>query len=156
MGEANLSAEEPQAFAEARLSPSDVHARRKSRDQGSTAQGPTPPLGLIGPSVDRATFVALRRSGRRVRRGPITVTFLAGDPAEEVRVAYAVGRRVGGAVQRNQLRRRLRAAVAELGQQLRPGAYLMGAGPEARSLSYEELKASLKEALASLDRGTDR
>ena len=71
-------------------------------------------------------------------------------------MAYAVGRRVGGAVQRNQLRRRLRAAVAELGQQLRPGAYLMGAGPEARSLSYEELKASLKEALASLDRGTDR
>jgi ribonuclease P protein component len=61
-------------------------------------------------------------------------------------VAYAVGRAVGGAVVRNRLRRRLRAAVFELGP-LRPGAYLVGAAPEAASLPFGELKAMVSGAL---------
>ena len=42
----------------------------------------------------------------------MTVAFLPGGT--DVRVAYAIGRRVGPAVVRNRVRRRLRAAVREL------------------------------------------
>jgi ribonuclease P protein component len=63
-----------------------------------------------------------------------------------------VGRRVGGAVERNRLRRRLRAIAAEVAPQLQPGAYLIGAAPEAAALSYGDLKAIVAEALQSANR----
>ncbi len=53
---------------------------------------------------------------------------------------------------RNRIRRRLRAVTREVGAQLRPGAYLFGASPAATSLSYEELKATVCQALAALHR----
>ena len=103
---------------------------------------------------DRATFEALRRDGRRGRRGNITVTFVAcGDGSP--RVAYAVGKRVGGAVIRNRLRRRLRAVVAEASGSLTPGAYLVAAGPGATDLSYDDLKAQVTAAMTSAS-GTPR
>ena len=69
----------------------------------------------------------------------------AGEPA---RVAFAIGRRVGGAVERNRLRRRLRAALAET--ELAPGSYLVSAGPEAAHLSGAELRSTLTDALTML------
>ena len=82
-----------------------------------------------------------------MRRGPVTVTFLGEGPPGPPRVAYAIGRRVGGAVQRNRLRRRLRALVADLEPDMEPGAYLIGAAPEAAVMGFEELRASLARAL---------
>ncbi|MGI8685357.1 MAG: ribonuclease P protein component [Acidimicrobiales bacterium] len=102
---------------------------------------------------DTATFAALRRSRRRVRRGPFTVTFVSDSPTGPPRVAYAIGRSVGGAVVRNRLRRRLRAVVSELEPQLRPGAYLVGAAPEAASLSFGELQEMVSGAFGDVGRG---
>ncbi|HET7487935.1 MAG TPA: ribonuclease P protein component [Acidimicrobiales bacterium] len=102
---------------------------------------------MIHRVTDRATFAGLRRSRRRSRKGPITVTFLAAASASPPRVAYAVGRSVGGAVVRNRLRRRMRAVVSELGPNLRPGAYLVGAAPEAASLPFRELQSMVSAAM---------
>ena len=82
-----------------------------------------------------------------MHRGPITVTFVETGSTDPPRVAYAVGRRVGGAVERNRLRRRLRAIVQELGAELGPGAYLVGAGRGAASQSFGELKDTVSQAL---------
>ena len=103
---------------------------------------------------DRATFEALRRSGTRARRGPVTVTYAPVGAAAEPRVAYAVGRRVGNAVTRNRVRRRLRAAVGQAAE-LRPGAYLVAAGPEAARSSFEELRRQVATALTAAS-GTAR
>jgi ribonuclease P protein component len=96
---------------------------------------------------DRATFEALRRSRLRGRRGAVTVTFSSGGVRP--RVAYAVGKKVGGSVERNRLRRRLRAAVAEAESGVAPGAYLVAAGPAAGELGFEELKRTVAAAMTA-------
>src|SRR5205814_1232199 len=77
-----------------------------------------------------ATLSALRRTRSGGRSVPITANFAA-SAGGLPRVAYAVGRKVGAAVVRNRLRRRLRAAVTDLAPMLAPGAALFGALPEA-------------------------
>ncbi|WP_410051074.1 ribonuclease P protein component [Acidiferrimicrobium sp. IK] len=94
----------------------------------------------------RATFRALR-SGRRRRSGPLTVSWVPGDPSEPPRVAFAIGKRVGSAVVRNRLRRQLRTCLRSAANRLPPGAYLVGAGPDAVHLSYEDLRMTLLRAL---------
>ena len=150
--EAHISTERPEAGEAARLPSPDVDQGGAGHPVGPAAQGSSQPVGLIWTVRDRATFEALRRRGRRVRRGPITVTWLEGDPAEPPRVAYAIGRRAGGAVVRNRIRRRLRAITREVRAQLRPGAYLFGATAAAASLSYGDLRATVCQALGALHR----
>ena len=99
---------------------------------------------------DRATFEALRRSPHRARRGPVTVSYV-GTGDGPARVAYAVGRRVGGAVVRNQVRRRLRAIVAELEATV-PGAYLLAVGPDSAAVRYPDLKQQVTDAMAAASR----
>lgn len=83
----------------------------------------------------------------------MTVTHVPGG--DQVRVAYAIGRRVGPAVVRNRLRRQLRAAVREIhhDEGLAPGAYLVGARPEAVGRPYRELRSELSAALAAAAAG---
>ena len=70
----------------------------------------------------------------------------AGPP----RVAYAIGRPVGGAVVRNRLRRQLRALLAERAASLPPGAYLIGASPATATLDHGDLRRTLHTALDEL------
>ncbi len=96
---------------------------------------------------DAATFDALRRTGRRARSSSLSVTWLPATDGPP-RVAYAVGRRVGTAVARNRLRRRLRAIMRAM--PLAPGCYLVGAGPDAAGLDHAALEAELCDALDAL------
>jgi ribonuclease P protein component len=63
-------------------------------------------------------------------------------------VAFAIPRAAGGAVARNRLRRRLRAALRELEPELVPGGtYLVGAGRSAVTRTPDELRAELVAVL---------
>ena len=146
MSEANLSTEQSQACEEARVPPSHVDQGGAGDHQGSPAQGPRTPVGLIWRVDRRDTFEALRRA-RRQKSGPLTVSWVPGDPAEPPRVAYTIGRRTGSAVVRNRVRRRLRVLIRESAAELRPGAYLIGAGPSAVSMDFNALRCSLRRAL---------
>ncbi|MCJ7436776.1 MAG: ribonuclease P protein component [Acidimicrobiia bacterium] len=84
---------------------------------------------------------------RRRRRGPISLRFLPGDAAERPRVAFALGRNVGSAVHRNRARRRLRAAIAAHSEQLGPGAYLFGGGPDVVTVPFPILERAVSELL---------
>lgn len=67
-------------------------------------------------------------------------------------MAYQVGKRVGGAVARNRLRRRLREAVRGQRALLRPGAaYLVGAAPEAAEWTAAELAGAVRAVLNELE-----
>jgi ribonuclease P protein component len=160
-GEAHVSTQQPEASQAARLSAADADPRRAGHRPVPAPERPRPAVGLIGRISDRATFDALRRDGRRARRDPVTVLFLPATGAGadgDVRVAYSIGRRVGTAVDRNRVRRRLRAALRDVsrdGDGLASGAYLVLVRPEAGTTPYPELKRSLGEACAAAARSTD-
>ena len=157
MSEKNLSTEQPQASEAPRLPPSHVDPGRPGHRESTPPEGTAAPLRLVRRvgtvwRIDRReTFEALRR-GRRRRDGPITVSWVAGDPAEPPRVAYTIGRRVGNAVVRNRLRRRLRMLIRDLAPVLRPGAYLIAAAPPAATLTYAQLEAHVHKALQELQK----
>lgn len=116
---------------------------------GSPLVPPRPELWRI---TDRRTFLALRQDGQRVRRGPLTVTWLPPVAVEGVshpRVAFAVGRAVGGAVVRNRIRRRLRAALRGLLTEggLPAGSYLIGARTEVAQLPWPAVVQGLRDAV---------
>ncbi len=60
-------------------------------------------------------------------------------------VAYAINRKLGNAVTRNKLRRRLRSILS--GTHLPAGAYLVRTSPEAPRLAFDELKVAMSQAL---------
>ncbi|MDQ4134399.1 MAG: ribonuclease P protein component [Actinomycetota bacterium] len=84
----------------------------------------------------------------------MTVAWVPDEGSHEgqnrARVSYAITRKVGTAVVRNRVRRRLRAVNRELAARMRPGSYLMTARSEAASMPYDQLRASVGEALDAL------
>lgn len=117
--------------------------------QGPPAQGPQPAERLIGRIGDRATFGRLRTEGQRVRAGVVSIVWVP-DDRPVPRVAYAIGRRTGGAVVRNRIRRRLRAIVASLGSEVAPGAYLISAGADAEQATHDQLRTSVRAAFEKI------
>jgi ribonuclease P protein component len=64
-----------------------------------------------------------------------------------------VGRKVGSAVVRNRVRRRLRAVMAEAARQerLSTGSYLVSVAPEIVPMSFEEVRHRVFTALQRLE-----
>lgn len=99
--------------------------------------------------------------GRRARRGPVVVHLLTAPPVGEFsggervgtspRAGVIVGRRVGPAVQRNLVKRRIRHLLAARLPQLPAGSLLVvRALPEAGAASFVALGDALDEALGKL------
>jgi ribonuclease P protein component len=100
------------------------------------------------PISSRRTFEALRASGRRGGSGPVRLRYLADEAGDgERRVAFAIPRKLGGAVVRNRVRRRLRAAVDEVVDDMAPGAYLISPAPAVRTMEFTSLIHSLRASL---------
>jgi ribonuclease P protein component len=77
------------------------------------------------------------------------VRFVPETSWSEAQVAYALGKKLGGAVVRNRLRRQLRAIMSDLGPSLAAGAYLVSASPGASGLRFDELRIAMGRALES-------
>jgi ribonuclease P protein component len=101
----------------------------------------------------RSDFAATIRGGRRAARGALVVHLDRQPPARAERQAppragFVVSRAVGGAVERNRVKRRLRHLVRARIDALPSGAMLVvRALPAAAARSYAELGADLDSAL---------
>jgi ribonuclease P protein component len=82
----------------------------------------------------------------------LTVLFLEQKSWSEAEVSYAINRRVGTAVVRNRLRRRLKAIMTELAPSLLAGAYVVRTGPDSSTLGYEELRVAMSRAVEKATR----
>jgi len=94
----------------------------------------------------RRQFALFTAPSARGQSGPLRIAFVE-SPEDGVHVAYAISRKVGGAVVRNRLRRRLRALIDGLTPAPRNGLYLIRCGLETGNLTYDELHHHLHQAL---------
>ena len=169
MDETDLPTQCTQARQDAWLPQADVDEGRTGGHSVASCEGTPAPVSVTGESPDvrrrvrlrsirsRHTYAELRRPSGRGRQGPVTVSYLERLDWERSEVAYAVNRNVGSAVQRNLLRRRMRAILAEHADELPTGAYLVRSGPGGPSLDFHELKVAMSQALdKATSRGTFR
>lgn len=108
------------------------------------------PERTVGRISTRAGFSELRRAGARGASGPVRVSFVPPETGATKlfpQVGYAVGRRCGGAVVRNRLRRRAREVVRVEAATLPRGSYLVRLEPGAVGLARADLRADIARAL---------
>lgn len=103
------------------------------------------------PSANRlrrsSEFARASRRGVRSRRG-VVVVHVVGNSCPESRVGFAVGRGVGGSVERHRTVRRLRAIVRPLLATV-PGGFdvVVRCLPGATALGFDELSHDVEQAM---------
>ncbi|MCL4535034.1 MAG: ribonuclease P protein component [Bacteroidetes bacterium] len=95
----------------------------------------------------RAEFEKVRRDGK-AWGNPWVVVYASPNAVSVTRFGFSIGRRLGTAVVRNRVRRRLREIVRRYTERLRPGWDLVIiARQRAVAASYQELQAAMHQAL---------
>jgi ribonuclease P protein component len=164
MDETYLSAECAEAGEDARIPQEDVDEGRPGGDPVAPGEGTPSPVGVtfggntrtaLGPIRSRQTFEDLRRSRAKGRSGPLSVAFVPQSTWSRCEVAYAINRKLGNAVTRNRLRRRLRSILSGHTSSLPAGAYLIRTGTGAPMLAFDELKVAMSQALEQALRRAD-
>ena len=103
---------------------------------------------------DRQGFERLARDGMRLRRRSLWCSWCPDPDSNHPAVAFAIGRACGPAVVRNRLRRRLRAILTELdrSQPIPPVLLLIGVGPRATELTFDQLTTEVASLIAEIRR----
>ena len=96
----------------------------------------------------RADFARVRRKGRRLEAAHVWILAAPSTGARRPRVAFVTAKTVGGAVERNRARRRLRAALE--GLDLAGRDLILTARPSARTAKFAGLREDIAAALARL------
>ncbi|QFT34137.1 ribonuclease P protein component [Roseibium porphyridii] len=106
----------------------------------------------------RSEFLAVAKGGRLGRRA-FVVQGLERKSNDAPRVGYTVTKKTGNSVARSRIKRRLRAAIAELDTKEIPqnADFVLVARSSALTLPFQNLVADLKSGLGQvLDPGTPR
>jgi ribonuclease P protein component len=98
-----------------------------------------------------AEFERVYRQGRSTANRHLVLYTFPNPSAERPRLGLSVSRKVGGAVERNRVKRLLREAFARAEAELRPGQdVVLVARPQARELAEREGLAGVDAALGEL------
>lgn len=151
--ETHVSTEHQTPIQEAWLPPANVGSSGAERAPKPTSQGTQAPQRVIEPLSRRTDFDQLRRRGVRRTSGPIMATVLMMHCEESAppvtRLAFALPRSFGSAVQRNRVRRRCRAALQQIDGTtgLPGGSVLIRCHRVALDLSFADLRSHLAEVV---------
>lgn len=92
------------------------------------------------------SFAYVYRNGKRISEPDVVLIFTAA-PAHSVRVGFSVSNKVGKAVVRNKVKRRLRSAVQVRIPSMRGCQAIVLAKPSAADKSFEVLSGELERLL---------
>ncbi|HJN92205.1 MAG TPA: ribonuclease P protein component [Dehalococcoidia bacterium] len=94
----------------------------------------------------REDFASVYRHGTPYANGPLVIRVCSNPDTAIPRFGFAVGKRIGGAVVRNRIKRRLRSAVQASDAQGGVDVVVIARARAVRS-SYRELETALQELL---------
>ena len=104
--------------------------------------------------LKHADFQAVYQQGRKHFSGNITVFYRRRDDESGPRVGFTVGKVLGGAVQRNRIRRRMRAAVRNsLAQLALPLDVVMHPRRQVLEMDFARLEQEVLQVFAALQKG---
>lgn len=123
----------------------------------ASATAPIPSMSKLVSIRKRADFLAAARAAYSAQRGLVLQARARGD-AQGHRVGFTVTKKVGNAVVRNRVKRRLReAARIELADTARPGFDYVVIGRKATiDRNFERLRDDLAKALRKVHMETNR
>ena len=161
--ETHLPAKEAQASAYARIPRADAHPRGSADTQAAPRKGPQATDGLMPgrhgarprPGRSRlsrsADFDRVFRHGRSHASRELVLYVFPREEESPPRLGLSVSRKVGGAVERNRVKRLLREAFALESSRLPAGSdAVVVARREARALAEREGLDGIRLALADL------
>lgn len=104
--------------------------------------------------LKRADFVRVYENGRRHFGPNMTFFYLDQPEGKKPRVGFTVSRALGGAVERNRIRRRVREAVRmNLGDLHRAADLVINPKRSAAKADFQVLVAEVAKGFAVIDRG---
>ncbi len=93
-------------------------------------------------------FQYVYRRGKSAATKPMVLLYAKGN---KVRIGFSVSKKVGNAVTRNLVRRRLRECFRPYIQGIKPGSYVVAARAGAAEASYQTLAKDARYLLTKLD-----
>ncbi len=121
---------------------------------------PTPAPGKFPKSsrlLKHADFQAVYEQGKKHFSGNVTAFYRERKDLGGPRVGFAVGKVLGGAVERNRIRRRLRAVVGRrLGLIARPLDVVMHPRKSVLNLEFSRLDVEIERLFSGLQKGKAR
>lgn len=120
----------------------------------------SPQFGKVSRLLKHADFQAVYKQGKRQFSRNMTVFYRERKDSENdsgqpgPRVGFTVGKVLGGSVQRNRIRRRLRAAVQRhVAQLVRPLDVVLHPRKSVMTMEFAQLDSEVEQLLAALQAG---
>ncbi len=101
----------------------------------------------VHPLSSRRSFQRLSRTGKRAKSKDLSLIYRLDDSQDAINVAYSVGKKVGNAVVRNKVKRRLRTLVRECSCQMPHGDYLLMVSSRVAEMEFSELRDEVRAIL---------
>jgi ribonuclease P protein component len=160
--EADLSAEQSGACAPARFPVADGDSGRPQRDSRPSQSRPQEAVGLKTPAGEagictlsvRRDFLAANTGKRAPMPGFVLLMRQRDDGDPSMRIGYTVTKKIGNAVIRNRMKRRLRALARELLPEsgVRGADHVLIGRNGGIERDFAQLRADLAKALAKVAR----
>jgi len=107
--------------------------------------------------LKHADFQAVYQQGKKHFSGNVTAFYLERAQSAGPRVGFTVGKVLGDAVERNRIRRRMRAAVRRhLAQLVRPLDLVLHPRKSILTLEFTKLDAEIGQIFAAVQKGRAR
>jgi ribonuclease P protein component len=151
--EADLSAEQSGACAPARFPVADGDSGRPQRDSRPSQSRPQEAVGLKTLTV-RRDFLAANTGKRAPMPGFVLLMRQRDDGDPSMRIGYTVTKKIGNAVVRNRMKRRLRALARELLPEsgVRGADHVLIGRNGGIERDFAQLRADLAKALTKVAR----